>query len=65
MSEENLKPILVTINNALRICGLGRTKLYQLISQGVVKTTKIGKRRLVNYNSLELLAESEVTNAKR
>lgn len=56
MHNQNLKPITVTVDNAIKISGLGRTKLYELINQGKLKTTTIGRRRLVVYSSLEELA---------
>lgn len=56
MQKNTILPITVTIENALRISGLGRTKLYQLINDGTVKTVTVGRRRLVVYSSLEDLA---------
>ncbi|MEQ1706213.1 MAG: helix-turn-helix domain-containing protein [Rickettsiales bacterium] len=56
MQNQTLKPITVTVDNALRLSGLGRTKFYELINQGKIKTTTIGRRRLVAYSSLEELA---------
>lgn len=57
MHNQQLKPITITINEALRVSGLGRTKLYELIGSGTLKTITIGRRRLVVYASLEALAE--------
>jgi hypothetical protein len=57
MNEPNLKPLTVTVGTALKISGLGRTKLYELINNGLIKTITIGRRRLVVYSSLE-----EMTN---
>ncbi|MFN7186285.1 MAG: DNA-binding protein [Alphaproteobacteria bacterium] len=56
MSHQLLKPITITIAEALRVSGLGRTKLYELIGNGTLKTITIGRRRLVVYSSLEALA---------
>lgn len=55
MSESNQKPITVTIEVARSKLGIGRTKLYQLIAGGRLKTITIGRRRLVVYASLEAL----------
>ena len=55
--EAGLKPLFVTISTALAITGLGRTKLYQLVGQGRVKTVHIGRRHLVIYESLESLGD--------
>jgi len=57
MSEANpVKPITVTIENATKYSGIGRTKLYELIGNGTIKTITVGRRRLVVYASLEALA---------
>jgi len=53
-----LKPLAVTVPNALSITGIGRTKLYELIAAKRIDTITIGKRRLVSYASLEALLRS-------
>jgi excisionase family DNA binding protein len=50
-----LKPLTVTIPIALHITGLGRTKFYQLLDKGAIESVTIGRRRLVNFASLERL----------
>lgn len=41
-----------TIREACQAAGLGRTKLYELIKSGTIKTTTVGRRRLVSVPSL-------------
>jgi excisionase family DNA binding protein len=41
-----------TIAEACEVTGLGRTKLYELIGDGHIETTAIGRRRLVLVQSL-------------
>jgi Helix-turn-helix domain len=41
-----------SINDACRAVGFGRTKLYDLIDEGLVDTVKIGRRRFVRVPSL-------------
>jgi excisionase family DNA binding protein len=41
-----------TIAQACEVTGLGRTKLYELIGDGQVSTTTVGRRRLVLVQSL-------------
>jgi excisionase family DNA binding protein len=41
-----------TIAEACEATGLGRTKLYELISAGCIGTTTVGRRRLVLVSSL-------------
>jgi excisionase family DNA binding protein len=50
--------ITCTINEACEVTGLGRTKLYELIGDGHLKTTTVGRRRLVVVRSLLSLLES-------
>lgn len=44
-----------TITETCRATGLGRTKLYELIGEGHLDTTTIGRRRLVLVGSLRTL----------
>ncbi len=48
-------PLAVQLNDTSRITGLGRTKIYELIARGKLKTVAIGRRRLVLYSSIEAL----------
>lgn len=41
-----------TVPEACQAIGLGRTKLYELIGRGKLRTTRIGRRRLVVVGSL-------------
>lgn len=47
----------VRIDDAIRITGIGRTKLFALIADGTLETTTIGRRRLILYRSLQQLIE--------
>lgn len=50
-----LEPICVTVNEAARMIGVGRTKLYELIADGEVETVKLGKSTRVITASLHRL----------
>ena len=50
-----------TINEACEATGLGRTKLYELIGDGHLATTTVGRRRLVVVRSLLSLLESNIS----
>ena len=56
--SRGLKPLSVTIQRSMELTGLGLTKTYELINAGILKTTRIGQRRLVIYESLENLVLS-------
>lgn len=47
-----IDPICVRINDAARMLGIGRTKLYQLIAAGEIETVKLGKATRVTTSSL-------------
>ena len=48
-------PIAVTVEDAQRLSGLGKTKLYELISQRKLKSVAVGRRRLILFASLVAL----------
>ena len=48
-----IDPVTVTIQAAIKLSGIGRTKLYELISRGEITTRRVGTRRLVNFSSLK------------
>ena len=47
-----LDPITVTIPEALRMSGLGRTKLYEMMSSKEIDSVTVGTRRLIVLASL-------------
>jgi excisionase family DNA binding protein len=50
-----------TINEACDLTGLGRTKLYELMGDGHLATTTVGRRRLVVVRSLLSLLEAKTS----
>jgi hypothetical protein len=48
-----------TIDQAVQASGIGRTKLFELISDQQLETLLIGRRRLVKVPSLLKLLQSE------
>jgi len=50
-----VEPICVRINDAARMIGVGRTKLYELIATGELETVKIGKATRITTASLREL----------
>ena len=45
-------PICVRVNDAARMIGVGRTKLYELIAAREVETVKLGKSTRITTTSL-------------
>lgn len=50
-----VEPLCVRVNDAARMIGIGRTKLYELISNGELEAVKIGKATRVTTASLHEL----------
>ncbi len=55
-----VEPICVRINDAARMIGVGRTKLYELISSGELETLKIGNATRVTTASLHELVRRKL-----
>jgi hypothetical protein len=54
-----MEPVTVTVDGAQKAIGIGRTKLYELINAGTLKTVTIGRRTLVTCSSIRALVGAE------
>jgi excisionase family DNA binding protein len=48
-------PLTCTVTDAQRITGLSRSKIYEAIAAGKLKSTKVDRRRLIHMQSLRNL----------
>ena len=55
-SHHTMEPMLFSIIDAAAALNIGRSKLYELISEGAIETVTIGRRRLVRVDSVRALA---------
>lgn len=53
--EQKIDPITVRISTAVRITGLSRSRIYELIQSGDLETVKVGRATLVQFQSLKSL----------
>lgn len=51
--------LTVSISETCRLSGLSRSKIYELIASGGLKTTHVGRRHLVYVTSLRSLLGEE------
>ena len=58
-TQSQIEPLTVTVEEGLRLSGLPRSSFYALIAAGKIRTTKLGRRNLVHYNSLHNLLKGE------
>lgn len=49
----NQRPLLISVAEARGSLGVGHTKIYSLISSGVLRSVKIGSRRLIPLAAIE------------
>jgi hypothetical protein len=49
---DEIQPIMASIETATKISDLGRTKIYELINEGLVEARKSGDRTLIVVESL-------------
>ncbi|WP_082443133.1 MULTISPECIES: helix-turn-helix domain-containing protein [unclassified Sphingomonas] len=52
----SVAPLTISVNDALAMLGIGRTRFYELVAAGEIQTIKLGRRRLVQVASLQRLA---------
>jgi excisionase family DNA binding protein len=53
--EQKIEPLTVRISTAVRITGLSRSRIYELIQSGDLDTVKVGRATLVQFASLKAL----------
>jgi len=59
MTDTSLEPIAVNVATALKLAAIGRTTLYQLISDKKIRSFRVGTRRLIDLASLRAFLESQ------
>lgn len=50
-----VEPLAVSVTNASRLLGIGKTVTYELIKHGKLDTVHIGRRNMVRMSSLRQL----------
>ena len=50
-----MERVAVSVDDARQAIGIGKTKLYELINDGTLKTLKVGRRTLVTTASIHAL----------
>jgi excisionase family DNA binding protein len=49
------EPVCVRVSTAMRLLGIGKTKLYELIATGDLETIRIGRWTLIMQASIDSL----------
>jgi excisionase family DNA binding protein len=51
--QPSIEPVTLTVPAAMRVSGLGRTKLYEMILNKEIESVRVGTRRLIVFSSLK------------
>lgn len=54
-----MEALAVSINDAAKALGLGRTSIYAMIADGRLEAFKLGRRRLVKADSIPRLIAAQ------
>jgi excisionase family DNA binding protein len=55
--EQKIEPLTVRISTAVRITGLSRSRIYELIQSGDLDVVKVGRATLIQFSSLKALTK--------
>lgn len=54
-----MEPLAVSVNDAARALGLGRTSIYAMIGDGRLEIFKLGRRTLIKTASIRRLVDAQ------
>jgi excisionase family DNA binding protein len=54
-TEAQLEPLTVRVSTAVKLTGISRSRIYELIQSGDLETHKVGRTTLIPYRSLKHL----------
>lgn len=59
MWSSDMEALAISINDAAKALGLGRTSIYAMIADGRLEAFKLGRRRLVKTESIRRLIAAQ------
>jgi Helix-turn-helix domain len=57
--SKQMEPIALSVADAIKISGLGKTTLYEAMADGRLEARLVGRKRLILTHSLRRLIEGE------
>ena len=64
MTNQPVQPYALTIDNAARFSGLSRSRIYELIGAGVLKSFKVGNRRMIKAEDLKAFLDQAASQER-
>ena len=59
-----VEPVLLSVEEAARCLGVGRTQVFVLLRQGALKSVRIGRRRLIPRSELDAYVQRELDRVR-
>lgn len=56
----NYSPVAVSVGEAAKLLGLGKTKVYEMLRSGELQSRTVGRRRLVSMGSIQSFMKTTV-----
>lgn len=53
-----IEPLTVRISTAVKLTGISRSRIYELIESGGLEVVKVGRSTLIPYKSLKALTRT-------
>jgi excisionase family DNA binding protein len=60
MTQLEVLPLLISVDEAAKTLGIGRTTAWALIKRGTLDTVRIGRRTLVTSGSVRVIAKEGI-----
>ena len=57
-TERGLEPLTVRVSTAVKLTGISRSRIYELIQSGDLAVKKIGRSTLIPFSALKRLVAS-------
>jgi excisionase family DNA binding protein len=61
--EHSMQPLLLTVEDASKVLGVSRSKMYEMVAAGEVRSIKIGRMRRVPRKILDEYVERKINEA--
>lgn len=63
MERQRVQPLLLTVEEASKLLGVSRSKMYEMVATGEVRSIKIGRMRRVPRKILDEYVEEKINEA--
>ena len=62
MDNDDIQPLTVTVEQAARLLGIGRSTAYELVHTGAVPSLRLGRRIVVPVGRITQMLEADLSD---